>query len=135
MDEEVRDRSTADLVKELATETSTLVRQEMELAKAEMAQKGKQAGVGAGMFGGAAVAGLLALGALTACLILVLALALPAWLAALIVALLWAVVAAALAFIGRKRMREATPPKPERTVESIKEDVEAVKRHASSGGS
>lgn len=129
---DLRDRSTGELVKELATETSTLVRKEMELARAEMAEKGKRAGIGAGMFGAAGIAALLALGALTACLILALDLALPAWLAALVVALVWAAVAGALAFLGRERLRRAGPPKPEQAVESVKEDVRAAKTSARS---
>ena len=132
-EEELRSRPTGELVKELAQTTSTLVRQEIELAKAEMGQKGKQAGVGAGLFGGAGVAALLALGALTAFLILLLELVMPAWLAALLVALLWAVVAGVLAFLGRQRIREAGPPKPEQTMESVQEDVETAKAGVRSG--
>ena len=130
---ELSDRPVAELLKQLSQETTTLVRQELELAKAEMAQKGKRAGVGAGMLGGAGVAALLALGALTACLILLLDRVMPAWLAALLVALLWAAVAGVLAFLGRERMREAGPPKPEQTVESLSEDVEAAKAGVRSG--
>ena len=132
-EEELRSRPTGELVKELAQTTSTLVRQEIELAKAEMGQKGKQAGVGAGLFGGAGVAALLALGALSAFLILLLELVMPAWLAALLVALLWAVVAGVLAFLGRERLREAGPRKPEQTMESVQEDVETAKAGVRSG--
>ena len=80
------DRSVAELMKQLSDQTATLVRQELDLAKAELAEKGKKAGLGAGMFGGASVFGMYALGALTACAILALALAVKGWLAALIVA-------------------------------------------------
>src|SRR4051812_34416877 len=90
---DLRDRGTGELVKQLSSQVSTLVRQEVELAKVELAEKGKKAGAGAGMFGGAGVAGLMAFGALTAFLILVLALAMPAWGAALLVTALWAGVA------------------------------------------
>ncbi len=83
---EANDRSVSELVKQLSEQTSTLVRKEFELARAEMTEKGKAAGVGAGMFGGAALVGLMAVGALTACLILALAEVMDAWLAALIVA-------------------------------------------------
>ena len=131
--EDLRDRPVAELVKQLAAETSTLVRQEIELAKVEMAEKGKRTGVGAGMFGGAGIAALLALGALTACLILALALVLPAALAALIVALLWAAIAGVLALVGRQRLRQAGPPTPEQTVVTVKEDVEWAKAKARSG--
>ncbi len=130
---ERRELPTAELVKQLANETTTLVRQEIELAKAEMAQKARPAGIGAGMFGAAGAALLLALGALTAFLILALDGALPSWLAALIVGLAWAAVAGVLAFLGRERVREAGSPKPERTVESVQEDVETAKASARAG--
>ncbi len=130
---ERRELPTAELVKQLANETTTLVRQEIELAKAEMAQKVRPAGIGAGMFGAAGAALLLALGALTAFLILALDGAVPSWLAALIVGLAWAAVAGVLAFLGRERVREAGPPKPERTVESVQEDVETAKASARAG--
>jgi uncharacterized membrane protein YqjE len=90
MQDDLRDRPIGDLLKQLSQETTTLVRQELELAKAEMAQKGKRAGVGAGMFGGAGAAALLGLGALTAAAIAALDTGIALWLAALILALLWA---------------------------------------------
>jgi len=125
--DELRDRPVAELLKELSTQTSTLVRQELELAKAELAGKGKQAGLGAGMFGGAGVFGLLALGALTACAIAALATGMEVWLAALIVAVVHAAVAAVLGLAGRQKTREATPPAPEQAIESTKEDVQWAK--------
>jgi uncharacterized membrane protein YqjE len=121
---EPRDRPVGELLKELSIQTTTLVRQELELAKAEMAEKGKQAGLGAGMFGGAGLFGLLALGSLTACVIAALATGMELWLAALIVAVVYAVVAAVLALLGRQKTREAIPPAPEQAIESTKEDVE-----------
>ena len=108
------------------------VRQELDLAKAEMSQKASIAGKGAGLIGGAAVTGLLAAGALTACLILVLSEAMDAWLAALIVAVVMGAVAAVLGLAGRNKVREATPPVPEQTVETVKEDVEWAKTRTSS---
>ena len=126
--EDLRDRPVGELMRELATETSTLVRQELELAKAEMAQKGRRAGPGVGMVGGAAVIGLAALGALTAFFILVLDGAVPNGLAALIVALAYAAIAAGLYFAGREKVKEAGPPVPERTTESLREDVQEVQR-------
>jgi uncharacterized membrane protein YqjE len=128
---EARNSSTAELVKQLSAQLSTLIRKELDLAKAELTEKGKKAGVGAGMFGGAGVAGLLALGALTACVILLLDEAMNAWLAALIVTLVWAAVAGILALSGRDRVREATPP-AEQTVETVKEDVQWAKNQAKS---
>ena len=124
----LRDESIAELVKRLADQTNTLVKQEIELAKAELTEKGKIAGAGAGMLGAAALVGLLAGGALTACLIALLATAVDhTWLAALIVALVYAAIATVLALRGRDRIRAATPPAPEKTIESVKEDVEWAK--------
>ena len=131
--DELRDRPVGDLVKQLAGQTSTLVRQELDLAKAEMSQKANVAGKGAGMFGGAGVVGLLAAGSLTACLILALSEVVPDWLAALIVALVLGAIAAVLALQGRNRIRAATPPVPEQTVETVKEDVEWAKTQRPSG--
>jgi len=121
---DLRDESIAELVKRLADQTNTLVKQEIELAKAELTEKGRIAGAGASLLGAAALVGLLAAGALTACLIAVLQTAIDhTWLAALIVALVYAAIAIPLALRGRDRMREATPPTPEKTIESVKEDV------------
>ena len=89
----LRDSSTGQLVRQLSEQSSMLVRQELELAKAELSEKGKRAGIGAGMFGGAGVAGLLALGALTACLILLLDKGMDTWVAALIVTVVYAAIA------------------------------------------
>jgi hypothetical protein len=131
-DEDLRERPVGDLVKQLAGQTSTLVRQEIDLAKAELAQKGQTAGQGAGLIGGAAVIGLLGAGAMTACLILVLAEVIPDWLAALVVAVVFGAIAAVLALQGRNRIRAAAPPVPEQTVETVKEDVEWAKTRTSS---
>jgi uncharacterized membrane protein YqjE len=132
-DTDQRANSTGELIKQLSEQTSTLVRQELDLAKAELAEKGKTAGAGAGMLGGAGVAGLLALGALTATLILLLAEAMDAWVAALILTAIWAGAAGILALLGRDRVREGMPPAPEQTVESVKEDVQWAKTQARSG--
>src|SRR3954451_17718375 len=121
------DRSTGDLLKQLSEQTSALVRQELELAKAEMAEKGKQAGLGAGMFGGAGLFGLLSLIALTACFIVALDHAVSDWLAALIVAAVYAAVAGVFALIGRNKVRGAAPAVPEQTVDTLREDVEWAK--------
>jgi uncharacterized membrane protein YqjE len=129
---DLRDRPVGELLKELSDQTTALVRQELELAKAEMAEKGKKAGLGAGMFGGAGLFGLLALGALTACLIAALATGTDLWLAALIVAVVHAAIAGALALAGRRKTQEATPPAPEQAIESTKEDVQWAKTRAKS---
>lgn len=124
---DLRDRGVGELVKDLSGQVSTLVRQEVELAKAELAEKGKQAGVGAGLFGGAGIAALLMLGSLTALIILALAVAIPAWAAALVVTVLWGAIAGGLALAGRERMRAMGKPVPEKTVETVKEDVQWLK--------
>ena len=124
---DLREQPIGELLKQLSQETTTLVRQELELAKVEMAEKGKKAGKGAGMFGGAGVVGFLALGALTAALILGLDGFMKAWLAALIVGLVYAAIAGVLALTGKKEVQQATPPVPEQTVESVKEDVQWAK--------
>ena len=132
--DELRDRPVGELLKELSTQTTTLVRQELELAKAEMVEKGKRAGLGVGMFGGAGLFGVLALGALTTCLIAALATGMDVWLAALIVAVVYAAIAGALALAGRQKTREATPPAPEQAIESTKEDIQWAKNRARSAG-
>src|SRR5215210_3067500 len=123
---DARERPIGELVKDLSSQTSTLVRKEIELARAELQQKGKVAGKGVGMLVGAAVFGLLALGALTAALIALLDKAMATWVAALIVMALWAIVALALAQAGRKSLKRATPPAPQ-TVETVKEDIQWAK--------
>jgi uncharacterized membrane protein YqjE len=130
--DDLRDRPIGELLRQLSQETTTLVRQELELAKAEMAEKGKRAGVGAGMFGGAGASSLLGLGALTAAAIAALDEALPLWLGALILALLWLAIAGALALQGRSKVQAAAPPVPQQTQESMKEDVQWAKNRARS---
>ena len=127
-----RSESTAELVKDLSREVSELVRQEIALARAEMLQKGRKAGRGAGMLSGAAVLALAAVGGSMATLILLLDLVMPAWLAALIVTAAYAAVAAVLGLRGKGEISEVGPPTPERTVESVKEDVQWAKTRATS---
>jgi uncharacterized membrane protein YqjE len=122
--DDLHDRSLGELLKQLSEQTTQLVHQELELAKAELTQKGKQAGTGAGLFGGAGAFGLAALGALTACFILALNAIMPAWLAALIVAVVYGIIAYVLVKQGQARMKRAVPPVPTQTVETVKEDVE-----------
>jgi len=129
------DQSLAELTRRLSDQSTLLVRQELDLAKAELAEKGKQAGIGAGLFGGAGVFGLYAVGALTATLILALSLAVAGWLAALIVTLLYAAIAGVLALVGKSRVRKGVPPVPERAVESVKEDVQVAKLRVKEGRS
>ena len=126
--------SAGELLKQFSEDATTLIRKEVELAKAELAEKGRQAGQGAGMFGGAGLFGVGAFGALTAFLILVLAEAMDAWLAALIVTVVWGAIAAVLALRGKQKVEEAAPPTPEETIETVKEDVQWAKRQAASAG-
>jgi type IV secretory pathway TrbD component len=129
---EARQQPVGELLKQLSQETSTLVRQELELAKAEMSVKAKEGGMGAGMLGGAGISALLMLGALTATLMGVLDTFMKFWIAALIVTVLWAVVAGVLALQGKNKLQEATPPMPEQTQDSVKEDVAWAKTRARS---
>ncbi|HEU4945237.1 MAG TPA: phage holin family protein [Solirubrobacterales bacterium] len=129
---DLRESSTGELVRQLSEQSSQLIRQELDLAKAELTEKGKRAGIGAGMLAAAAVAGLFALGALTAFLILLLDEGLDGWVAALIVTAVYAAAAAILVPIGRNRLRESMPPAPEETLESVKEDVQWAKTRARS---
>ena len=129
---DLRERPIGELLKQLSEETTTLVRQELDLAKAEVAQKGQQAGKGAGMFGGAGILGLLALGALTAALIMAIDKGTANWVAALIVAAVYAAIAGILALQGRNKIQEAVPPVPEQAAESVKEDVQWAKTRTQS---
>jgi MFS family permease len=128
-----REATAAELVKQLSEQTSRLVRQEVELAKTELAIKGKRAGIGAGMFGGAGLLGLYAVGALIAAAIAALATAVDTWLAALIVGVVLAAAAGIVALTGKKKVQEAMPPVPEDSVESVKEDVQWTKTRAQQG--
>jgi len=127
------DRPIGELLRELGDEISTLVRQELALARAEITEKSKPAVASAGMFGGTALFGLGAFGALTATLIAALALALPVWIAALIVTIVYGAIAGVLAMTGKKKLQEATPLIPEQTAETVKEDIEWAKIRAKSG--
>jgi Putative Actinobacterial Holin-X, holin superfamily III len=133
-DEELRERPIGELLGRLASETTTLVRQELELAKAEMREKGRTAAPGIGMMGAAGAAALLAAGTLTAFLVLLLAIVLDAWLSALLVGAALAVAAFVLFRLGRERVEEAGPPIPEQTVETVKEDVQWAKSQSRSAG-
>jgi Putative Actinobacterial Holin-X, holin superfamily III len=134
---EVRERrdeeSLAELSKRLTDQASSLAQKEVELAKAELALKGKRLGLGAGAFGAAGLLGLYALGALIASAILALAIVLDAWLAALIVAAGLGAASGVLALAGKQKVAEGTPPIPEEAVESTKVDVEHAKRRAKEG--
>jgi hypothetical protein len=130
--DELRDRPIGELLNQLANETTMLVRQELDLAKAEMREKAGKAGPGFGMWGAAGVIALLAGGALTAFLILALDGAMPNWLAALIVGLVYTAIAAVLYLRGKQRVEEAGSPVPEKTIETVKEDVQWAKHPTTS---
>lgn len=115
------------LVHDMTQQMSTLVRDEMRLAQAEMTQKGKRAGIGIGLFSGAGLLAFFGLAALITTAILALALALPAWLAALVVTVVLLAIAGVLALQGKKNVARATPAKPEQALEGIKEDVATAK--------
>jgi predicted phage tail protein len=131
--QDLHERSVPELLKQLSQETSTLVKQELDLAKAEMTQKGKEAGKGAGFLGGGALMGLGAFATFTTFLIAVLATGMSTWLAALIVTVVYGAIAGFLALQGKDKLQEAKPPAPEQTVETLKEDVEWAKTRTRSG--
>ena len=124
---ELHDRPMGELVKQLSDQTTQLVRAEVELAKAELAEKGKKAGMGAGMFGGAGLFGLFGFAALTATFIALLDLAMATWVAALIVAVVYFAIAGIAALMGKKKVQQATPLAPQQAIDTTKADVEVAK--------
>jgi hypothetical protein len=126
-------RSVSELLQQLTEQTTRLTQREIELAKAELAVKGRRAGVGIGAFSAAGLIAVLALGALTAAAILALATGLEAWLAALVVGVAYLLVAGALSLFGRSKVAAATPPVPEQTAASVKRDIDYTKQKAKEG--
>jgi uncharacterized membrane protein YqjE len=125
-----RDKPLGELLQQLSTQTATLVRQEIRLAQLELQEKGKRAGIGAGMFGGAGLVALYGVGAVIAAIIILLGTAIEPWLSALIVGAVLLLAAGVLALSGKKQVEQATPPAPEQAVESVQADVEEVKERA-----
>jgi uncharacterized membrane protein YqjE len=121
------DQTLGALVHQLTQQVPELIRSEMRLAQAEVAQKGKRAGVGIGMFSVAGLLAFFAFGSLVATAILALTLVVDAWLAALIVALVLLAVAAVAGLVGRNKVAEAGPPAPERAIQGLKDDIATVK--------
>ena len=121
------DASIGDLIKAMSADLSRLVRDEIQLAQTEISAKAKRAGVGVGAFGGAGVLALYGLAVLIAAAVLGLALVMPAWLAALIVGIVVLAIAGVVALFGKKKVDEAAPVVPQRTVASVKEDVAEIK--------
>ena len=120
------EQSTAELVQRATEQVSRLIRDELALARAELTAKGKHAGIGVGLFGGGGLLALAGLGTLIATAVLLLALVMPAWAAALIVSALLFVAAAGMALIGRRQVRQAAPPVPTATADSLRADVGTI---------
>ena len=127
------EQSISDLVRQLTEQSNELARKEIELAKAELEAKARSVGTGIGAFGGAGIVALLALGALTATFILALSEVLDPWLSALVVTVAYLAVAGVMALLGRRKVEEATPPTPERAIESTRRDVEEIKQSTRKG--
>jgi len=119
-----------ELVQQLSEQTATLVRKELQLAQIEMTEKGKRAGIGAGLFGGAGAIAIYGLATLIAAIVLLLATALEPWIAALIVAVVLFAIAGGAALVGKKQVEQAVPPQPEQAVQSGKRTVDEVKGRA-----
>lgn len=120
-------RSMAELVHQLSEQTSTLIRQELRLATAELKEKGRHAGFGAGMFGGAGLVALYGVGALVAAAIIGLGTLVEPWLAAVIAGVALLTFAGIAAVLGKRQVEQATPPTPEQAVESVQRDIKTVK--------
>jgi uncharacterized membrane protein YqjE len=129
--QETTDQSVSELVQRASNQAAELVRDEIKLAQLELQEKGKRAGIGAGMFGGSGLFALYGLGALVATAILALATAVDAWLAGLIVSVVLFAIAGVLALTGKKQVEQATPPAPEQAIDSVKTDVDQIKQRAS----
>ncbi|MEU0478047.1 phage holin family protein [Streptosporangium sp. NPDC006013] len=121
---------TSELIRQMSEQVSRLVRDELRLAKAELTEKGRHAGIGAGLFGGAGVVALFGTGSLVAAVILLLAYVMPAWVAAAVVGVVLLALAGVLGFSGKHQVAEASPPTPARTIESVRDDIYAVKERA-----
>lgn len=123
-------QSTRDLVKQMAEQVSTLVRDELKLAELELARKGKQAGLGAGLLGGGGLFAFYGAGCLIACAVLGLSHVVQPWLAALIAGAALMAIAGAAALMGKSRLSRAVPPVPTEAVGSVKTDVEEIRERA-----
>ncbi|MEV4756706.1 phage holin family protein [Micromonospora sp. NPDC049559] len=119
-------QSTGELIQRASEQISRLVRDELALARLELTEKGKHAGLGVGLFGGGGVLAVLGLGTLVAAAVLLLALVLPAWASALIVAGLLFLLAGVFALVGRQQVKRAVPPVPLAAAEGVRADVETL---------
>ena len=125
-----REHSTGELVKMVTEQVSVLIRDELKLAQLEMTSKGKQAALGAGMFGAGGVVAVYGVGCLLACAIIAISGVVTAWLAALIVGVTLLAAAGGLTLMGRGRLRKATPPVPAQAVADVMADVQEIKERA-----
>jgi uncharacterized membrane protein YqjE len=129
-EQHTKDQPVGELVKQLSEQMSTLVRRELQLAQLELQEKGKRAGIGAGLVGGAGAIALYGLGVLIAAAVLLLATAVEPWLAALIVGVVLLAIAGLAGLMGKKQVEQAVPPAPEQAIHSTKRDVSEVKERA-----
>ena len=125
-----QEHSTGDLVKMMSEQVTVLIRDELKLAQLEMTSKGKQAALGAGMFGASGVVTIYGVGCLLACAIIAISGVVAAWLAALIVGAVLLAAAGGAALLGRRRLQKAAPPVPEQAIADVKADVEEIKERA-----
>jgi uncharacterized membrane protein YqjE len=125
-----QEASVGELVKQLSEQVSVLVRDELRLAQLEMTRKGRQAGLGIGMFGTSGLVALYGVGCLLACAIIAISGVVSAWLAALIVGVALLALSAVAALLGKGRLRRATPAVPEQAIGSVRADVEEIKERA-----
>jgi uncharacterized membrane protein YqjE len=128
---DLNERSISELLQQASQQTAKLVRQEIRLGQLELQEKGKRAGMGAGMFGGAGLVALYGVGALVAAAIMLIGTAVEPWLAGVIVGVVLLLIAGVLALTGKKQVERATPPTPEQAIESARRDVDEVKARAS----
>jgi hypothetical protein len=122
----VEEQSTAELVQHASEQITRLVKDELALARAELTDKGRHAGLGAGLLGGGGLVALYGVGVLIITAVLALALVLPDWLAALIVGVALLLIAGVMALVGQSQVRQAVPPMPEEAAQSIRTDLESV---------
>ena len=125
-----QEHSAGELVKMMSEQVTVLIRDEMKIAQLEMASKGKQAALGAGMFGASGVVAVYGVGCLLACAIIAISGVVAAWLAALIVGAALLAAAGGAALLGKRRMQKAAPPVPEQAVADVKADIEEIKERA-----
>jgi membrane protein len=123
-------KAVGELVQDLSQQTAALVRKELQLAQIELTEKGKRAGIGAGLFGTAGVIALYAVGVFIAAAVMGLATVIEPWIAAVIVGVVMLAAAGIASLVGKKQVEQAVPPAPEQAIQSTKRDVDEVKGRA-----